>query len=114
MKLRGFDLNLLFAFDALMKESSASKAAERMFITQSAMSYALNRLRDLLDVPILVRTSEGMKPTPRAKPMKSQVREVLQDIQQIVGEPKHFHSSTRKHQFVIEAADYIEYSCSLH
>ena len=46
-----------------------------MFITQSAMSHALNRLRDLLDDPILVRTSEGMKPTPRAKSMKLQVRE---------------------------------------
>jgi len=109
MKLRDFDLNLLLAFDALMKENSVSKAAERMFITQSAMSHALNRLRDLLDDPVLVRTSEGMKPTVRAKSMKSQVREVLREIQKIVGEPKHFHPSTSKHQFVIEAADYIEY-----
>lgn len=109
MKLRDFDLNLLLAFDALMKETSVSKAAECMFITQSAMSHALNRLRDLLDDPILVRTSEGMKPTPRAKSMKLQVREVLREIQHIVGEPKHFHPSTSKHQFIIEVADYVEY-----
>ena len=109
MKLRDFDLNLLLAFNALLKENSVSKAAERMFITQSAMSHALNRLRDLLDDPILVRTSEGMKPTPRAISMKSQINEVLRDIQQIVGEPKHFHPSTSKYQFVIEAADYMEY-----
>ncbi len=109
MKLRDFDLNLLLAFDALMKETSVYKAAECMFITQSAMSHALNRLRDLLDDPILVRTSEGMKPTPRAKSMKPQVREVLREIQHIVGEPKHFHPSTSKHQFIIEVADYVEY-----
>lgn len=109
MKLRDFDLNLLLAFDALMKETSVSKAAECMFITQSAMRHALNRLRDLLDDPILVRTSEGMKPTPRAKSMKLQVREVLREIQHIVGEPKHFHPSTSKHQFIIEVADYVEY-----
>jgi len=109
MKLKDFDLNLLLAFDALMKECSVSKAAERMFITQSAMSHSLNRLRDLLDDPVLVRTSEGMKPTPRAMSMKSQVCVVLQDIQQIVSEPKYFDPSTSKHQFVIEAADYMEY-----
>lgn len=109
MKLRDFDLNLLLAFDALMKEDSVSKAAARLFITQSAMSHALNRLRDLLDDPILVRTSEGMKPTSQAKAMKPQVREVLKAIRHIVGGEKHFQPSTSKHQFVIEAADYIEY-----
>lgn len=109
MRLRDFDLNLLTAFDVLMQEGSVSRAAERMFITQSAMSHALNRLRDLLDDPILVRTSEGMKPTPRAKTMTAQVREVLGDIQQIVGEPERFDPATSKHQFVIEAADYMEY-----
>jgi len=109
MRLRDFDLNLLTAFDVLMQEGSVSRAAERMFITQSAMSHALNRLRDLLDDPILVRTSEGMKPTPRAKTMAAQVRKVLGEIQQIVGEPERFHPATSKHQFVIEAADYMEY-----
>jgi len=109
MKLRDFDLNLLIAFDALMKEGNVSRAAERMFITQSAMSHALNRLRDLLDDPVLVRTSEGMKPTPRAKSMSAQVCEVLRDIQQILGQPEHFEPATSKRQFVIEGADYMEY-----
>ena len=109
MKLRDFDLNLLMAFDVLMREGSVSRAAERLYITQSAMSHALNRLRELLDDPILVRTADGMKPTPRAKEMTHQVREVLKNIQQILGQPDHFYSATSKYQFVIEAADYMEY-----
>ena len=65
-ELRQFDLNLLVAFDLLMKERSVSRAAEKMFISQSAMSHILQRLRQQLDDPLLLKTPAGMAPTERA------------------------------------------------
>ena len=61
------DLNLLFAFDALLAERNVSRAAERVGLSQPAMSNALGRLRVLFDDPILVRSGRGMVPTPRAE-----------------------------------------------
>ena len=50
-ELRNFDLNLLVAFDLLMQEQNVSRAAEHMFVSQSAMSDILQRLRQQLDDP---------------------------------------------------------------
>ena len=67
MKLHQLDLNLLLALDALMTQGSVTRAAESLFISQPAMSHALNRLRAFFDDPLLVRTPQGMLPTPRAQ-----------------------------------------------
>ena len=64
--LRTFDLNLFVAFDVLMRELNVTRAAEQMFITQSAMSHILQRLRQQLNDTLLVKTPTGMKPTERA------------------------------------------------
>ena len=66
MKLHQLDLNLLLAFDALMTQGSVTRAAESLFVSQPAMSHALNRLRTFFDDPLLVRTPQGMLPTARA------------------------------------------------
>lgn len=109
MDLRRFDLNLLVVLDALMRERNVSRAAESLFIGQSAMSHALNRLRDLLDDPILVRTADGMKPTPRALEIIGPVREALKEIARAISPPERFDPSRSTHRFVIAASDYIEY-----
>lgn len=72
--LRNFDLNLLLAFDVLMQVRNVTRAAERMFITQSAMSHTLHRLRQQLDDPLLVKTPSGMQPTERAMALVGPVR----------------------------------------
>mgnify|MGYP000361136646 CR=1 FL=1 len=64
--LQTLDLNLLKAFAALMDEQSVSKAAERLAITQPAMSGVLARLRDSFDDPLFVRVQRGVVPTNRA------------------------------------------------
>src|SRR3954468_10970369 len=66
-RVRQIDLNLLVALDALLAEGNVTRAAEKLGLSQPAMSHALNRLRALLDDPILVRTPRGMVPTPRAE-----------------------------------------------
>ncbi len=108
MKLNRLDLNLLVAFDALMAERHVSKAAEKLYIGQSAMSHSLNRLRQALDDPILVRTSEGMKPTKRAEALIAPIRKALRDIELTVSTPQVFQPETAELRFVIAASDYNE------
>jgi DNA-binding transcriptional LysR family regulator len=106
--LRTFDLNLLVAFDVLMRELNVSRAAEKMFVTQSSMSHVLNRLRQQLDDPVLVRTSSGMKPTERALALVEPVRAILKDVEQVIRPPAEFDPATSRRRFVIHATDYIE------
>ena len=67
MSMRNIDLNLLVFLDVLLKERNVTRAAESLGISQPAMSNGLRRLRDLFGDPLLVRTSDGMKPTERAE-----------------------------------------------
>ena len=65
MRLDQFDLNLLIAFDVLIQERGVTRAAERLNLTQSAMSAALKRLREdgraLVDEAAIFRTIEAMR-----------------------------------------------------
>ena len=77
MRLAGLDLNLLVVLDALLTESNVTAAAGRIGLSQSATSHNLARLRELLDDPILLRTSKGMVPTSRAAALAPTVRQIL-------------------------------------
>lgn len=107
--LRHFDLNLLIAFDLLMQERNVSRAAERMFVSQSAMSHILQRLRQQLSDPLLVKTPAGMKPTERANALIDPVRMVLRDVERLIRAPEDFDPSTSRRRFVIAATDYMDY-----
>ena len=62
-----YDLNLLPVFLALMEERNVTRAAERLGITQPALSNALARLRDVLQDPLFIRERYGMQPTQKAE-----------------------------------------------
>jgi DNA-binding transcriptional LysR family regulator len=106
--LRTFDLNLLVAFDALMRELNVTRAAEHMFVTQSAMSHSLHRLRQQLDDPLLVKTPTGMKPTERALALIGPVRTLLNDMEQLIQPPLEFAPALSTRRFVLAATDYME------
>lgn len=108
-ELRQFDLNLLIAFDVLMREMNVSRAAEKMFVTQSTMSHILQRLRHQLDDPVLVRTNNGMKPTERALALIEPVKAILQDVERVIQRPERFDPSMSQRRFVIAATDYMEF-----
>ena len=108
MSLNRLDLNLLVAFDALMTELNVSKAAEKLFIGQSAMSHSLNRLRQTFDDPLLVRTTGGMKPTARALELIEPIRKALLEIEVTVNTKQAFEPKTAQQRFVIAASDYSE------
>ena len=107
-ELRQFDLNLLVAFDLLMKERSVSRAAEKMFISQSAMSHILQRLRQQLDDPLLLKTPAGMAPTERALALVEPVAQVLREVETLIRSPERFDPTASRRRFVIAATDYIE------
>jgi DNA-binding transcriptional LysR family regulator len=106
--LRTFDLNLLVAFDVLMRELNVTRAAEQMFITQSAMSHILQRLRQQLDDPLLVKTPKGMKPTERALALIEPVRSLLTEVEHLIQPPLEFEAGTSQRRFVLAATDYME------
>ena len=106
--LRQFDLNLLIIFEALISECHVSRAAEKVFLSQSAMSHALNRLREYCDDPLLVRTANGLQATPRALEMLPEVRRALQLIDRTLAKPEAFDAARSNRVFTIACTDYFE------
>tara|TARA_R110002110_G_scaffold415561_1_gene650752 strand:- start:50757 stop:51743 length:987 start_codon:yes stop_codon:yes gene_type:complete len=78
------DMNLLVALEALLEERSVSRAADRLFITQSAMSKTLSRLRDVFDDPLFIRKASEMVPTPRAEQLAEHLPQVLRAVQSLI------------------------------
>ncbi len=108
MNLSRVDLNLLVFLDVLLRERNVTKAAEQLGITQPAMSNGLKRLRDLLDDPLLIRTSEGMTPTERAETLQPLVRNILNEVEKAVQPSTPFEPTTSDRTFRVMASDYIE------
>lgn len=108
MNLNRVDLNLLVAFDALLSEQSVTRAAERLGLSQPAMSSALGRLRRLVGDPILVRTATRMVPTQRAMELVGPVREILRQVEAALATPAPFDPASTKRRFRIATNDYVE------
>ncbi|WP_159311559.1 LysR family transcriptional regulator, partial [Raoultella terrigena] len=66
INFRSLDLNLLRVFDEIMAERNLTRAAAKLAITQPAVSNALRRLREVLGDDLVVRSGQGVEPTPRA------------------------------------------------
>lgn len=106
--LRKFDLNLLLIFEALITECHVTRAAQKVFLSQPAVSHALNRMRDELGDPLLVRTAKGMQPTPRALAMLPAVQQALKILEVTLAQPQAFDPSCSQRRFVIATTDYFE------
>ena len=106
--LHNFDLNLLITFEALISECHVSRAAQKVFLSQSATSHALNRLREQLADPLLVRTEKGLQPTEKALAMLPQVRSALQLIERTIQPAASFDASSSDRTFHIACTDFFE------
>jgi DNA-binding transcriptional LysR family regulator len=80
MNLAALDLNLLVALDALLLEANVSRAAMRIGLSQPATSHALQRLRDMLGDPLLVRVGARMELTPRAQALRGPLAQALDQV----------------------------------
>src|SRR3954463_15768958 len=95
--LKQLDLNLLTAFDALLREQSVTRAADALGVTQSAISHALNRLRAFFDDPLFVKAPEGMVPTRKADALRPAVMDIMASIRQrILAEAAFDAASSRR------------------
>jgi LysR family nod box-dependent transcriptional activator len=101
MQLNRFDLNLLIALDALLREKNVTRAAERVFVSQPAMSAALHKLREYFNDPLLVRVGREMELTPRGTSLLEPVREALLRIQVMLGTQPTFDPKTARREFTI-------------
>lgn len=105
MQLNRFDLNLLIALDALLHEKNVTRAAERVYVSQPAMSAALQKLRDYFDDPLLVRVGRDMELTPRGLSLVEPVREALLRIQATLGTQPTFDPATVRRVFTVIVTD---------
>ncbi|MBT2325397.1 LysR family transcriptional regulator [Variovorax paradoxus] len=106
MSIGRMDLNLLKVFDAVYEDRNLLRAGRRLNLSQSAVSHALTRLRELVGDDLFVRTGKGMVPTGRAAAMASTLRDALRRIEAALGvEP--FSPGQSSRQFVIAANDHV-------
>lgn len=106
MRLGRLDLNLIKVFDAVYEDRSLLRAGKRLNLSQSAVSHALARLRDVVGDALFVRTAQGMTPTARAIAMADGLRESLRRIEGTLGmEP--FDATRSVRRFVVAANDHL-------
>ena len=106
MNLRRIDLNLLVIFDALIEERNVTRAAQRVALSQPALSNALSRLRHFLKDDLFIRRPEGMIPTPRALELAPQIRAALVAIETSL-ERQDFDPGTSTRTFTLQTNDYL-------
>lgn len=102
---RTLDLNLLRVFDAVMEERSVLRASQKVFLSQSAVSHSLARLREILEDELFIRTATGMQPTARAVAMAGMVRDALKSLEAAIELPR-FEPATSTRKFTIAANDF--------
>ncbi|MBC8055482.1 MAG: LysR family transcriptional regulator [Rhizobiales bacterium] len=104
-QLNHFDLNLLRALDALLSERSVTRAAEKLYVSQQAMSGSLKRLREYFDDDLLVRVGVRLEPTPRGHALLEPVREVLLKIGLALETMPEFDAARARRRFRIAMSD---------
>jgi DNA-binding transcriptional LysR family regulator len=105
MSFLTLDLNLLRVFDAVMTEQNLTRAANRLAMTQPAVSNALRRLRDSLGDELLIRTAHGVKPTPRAENLWPAVRQALSGLEEAIAPEQNFDIADAHNTFRLAMAD---------
>ena len=105
---KGVDLNLLVAFQAVYQTQSVSLAAEQCFVSQSAMSHTLQRMRILFDDPLFERVGIKMEPTSRAREVAPLIDQLLGSIKNELLTKQHFSSAEFSGAWRIGLTDYAE------
>ena len=79
-QLAQYDIKLLVAFKVLLEEENVSRAAQRMQVTQSAMSKMLAKLKEVFNEELFIRTSHGVQPTDKALALKAPLNDALDKL----------------------------------
>jgi DNA-binding transcriptional LysR family regulator len=104
VNLSTLDLNQLLVLHAVLEERSATRAARRLNVTQSAVSNALARLRQTLGDSLVVRSGRGLVPTPRAAEIQPLLTDAMARLEQVVDQ-RGFVAAESTRTFTIALAD---------
>lgn len=108
MNTKKIDLNLLVTLEALLTERNVTKAAERLYLSQPAVSTQLNRLRDLFDDPLLLPSRRGMTPTAKALEMLEPLRQALEQLRYTLQSHMDFDPLTAQLTITVACTDYVQ------
>jgi DNA-binding transcriptional LysR family regulator len=105
MNVRELDLNLLHVFAAVHAARSVSRAAEKLNLSQPAVSHALGRLRLAMHDPLFTRVPGGVSPTPKADQLARQVEAALRMLDVALHEADTFDAERSQRRFVVHMSD---------
>ena len=107
MKIRRLDGGLLLIFRELLARRKASEVADHLGLSQSAISHALGRLRDLFGEPLFIRRSHGLEPTQRALELAPRIDALLEMMGETVSGERGFDPRQSRRRFRIACPDVI-------
>jgi DNA-binding transcriptional LysR family regulator len=102
------DLNLLVVLDAIYTEGGITRAAEKLHLTQPAISHSLGRLRELFRDALFVREGRAMVPTPLARNLIEPVRRALRSLEVTLNELERFDPASTRRRFTVAVRDVFE------
>lgn len=105
MNLSTLDLNLFVVLHVVLEERSATRAARRLHVTQSAVSNAIARLRAVVGDPLVVRSGRGLAPTPRADELRPFIAQAIAQLQAAVDRGAAFDPRTSERSFTLSLSD---------
>ena len=105
MNISTLDLNLLHVFRAVYATRNVSRAAERLALSQPAVSHALTRLRLALKDPLFRRGPGGVHPTARADHFAGFVEAALKTLEVALSESVSFDPAVSQREFVVHMSD---------
>lgn len=100
------NLRLFLVLDALLIESSVTRAAKRLHLTQPAVSHALKQLRALYKDELFVRSADGLAPTPLALSLAPMLRNGLNQLERTLQSDAEFEPTTSQRRFTVATVDY--------
>jgi DNA-binding transcriptional LysR family regulator len=107
LRFKGLDLNLLYALDVLLDECSTLRAAERLHLSQPAVSASLRRLRGFFGDPLLLLHGNRLMPTALAFELRPAIKDVLAQVDGRILGQLDFDPTTSEREFRITASDYL-------
>lgn len=110
MQASRIDLNLFTVFDAIYREGGITAASKKLHLSQSAVSHALARLREVLDDPLFERRGNEMFPTPRARALATTIGSSLGSLEQMLQKTGRFDPQTSERTFVVAVREAQESS----
>ena len=105
------DLNLYTVFEAIYSEGNLTKAADKLFITQPAISHSLSKLRDLFNDPLFIRQGHKMVATPFAERIHPDIHSALNTLNGSLFSARNFNASASNIQFKLGLRDVLESTC---